>query len=132
MIKTYNLRNGLNNRDFNFYFNNLSIMNPNDETKIGEIYRDYNIIRIIIRYTSLSYYLIGKEIKAKTKINGEIIERTIGKLNSTQSLFSSNFFGSYIKKNEKIYIGKIIIKKGDYDISFFSLGIKNDFNFVIK
>ena len=131
MIKAYNLRNGLNNKNIKYRFNGKTI-NPNDETKIGEKYLNNDRIKVHQVFTSLNFYIIGRKIKAKSKINGERIERTIGKLNSIQLLFSSNFFGVYIKNNEKIYIGKNIIKKGDDDISFFSLGIKNDFDFVIK
>ena len=130
MIKAYNLRNGFNNRDFNFIFNG-QVIKTNDETKIRKRYDQGS--KIIVDQKHIVFCrIVGKVIKAKTKVNEIIIERKIGILNSIQELFTHNFFGAYIKNNEKIYIGKNIIKKGDDDISFFSLGIKNDFNFIIK
>lgn len=131
MIKAYNLINGINNRNFYFY-NRGNQINPNDQTKIGKIYNDKEKIEVYERLNVIGgIILFGKIIKASTKINGVIIERKIGTLNSTQRLFDNGLFGQYIKNNEKIYINKIIITQEDY-ISFKNLGIKNDFTFVIK
>jgi len=131
MLNAYNLKHGVNHRDFYFCYCR-KIINPNDNTKIGYIYNDGTIITGYKRCDTLGgIIIIGKEIKAKTRINGEKIEKKIGTLNSTNILFDYDYFEKYYKDDKKIYIGKIIIKKED-NKSLFSLGIKKDFDFIIE
>ena len=112
MLKAIFLKFGINDTDFWFLYNGRNI-NTNNESKIGEMFRDFSVITCIKGYQEFAgFFLIGKPIIAKTKINEKIIEKEIGTLNSTISLFDSiNGFGSVKKDITTIYIGEITLKK---------------------
>lgn len=89
---------GLYKKEVSFVFNGRHL-NPNDESKIGNIFHNFSRITCFNNFLETgAYKIIGKPIIAKAKINEKIIEIKIGTLNSTTSLFDLNYgFGSYQK-----------------------------------
>ena len=98
--------------------------------RIGKIFRDGEKLSIYnsgIPETSCD--LLGKEIIA---IAGDKIQIKVGRLNSTNVLFCLDHgFRQFKKDLKSVIINNKIIKDGD-DESFYSLGINNNFECVLK
>lgn len=79
----------------------------------------------------MSIDFIGKRLKFRYKIKNEYIYSIIGTLDSTKNLIYiiENNLGNI--KIKKLYIGEIEIKL-DNEVSLISLGIKSDFECLIK
>jgi hypothetical protein len=112
------------------------------ETKIGEMFK-YNSILIGLKIEDMrkktECRFLGQIISAKLLIDGKNIEVKVGRLNNTKVLFCpdrDHGFGIYRENLRNLY--NIYIKKFDVEIkyeddqSFYSLGIKEDFECVLK
>ena len=104
-------------------------LKENDYRKISDIFlNDGETILCYQTKKDIPFIIKGKLIKGMDK-DGRTIK--IGTLNSTSLLFSPNFLGYKTKKLKTIFIGDIIIKPED-NTCLFSLGIKEDFNYITE
>ena len=87
MLNAYKLLIGIDDRNYKFLFNGETI-NPKDETKINEKFRNYSRITCDKLDILMGGFRIkGKKIFAKVIIDGKNIEIKFGTLNSTNDLF---------------------------------------------